>query len=455
MRFDFSTFPLKNRAFADKPMTFVDQASKTFMTVIMEIAMIETGNRAAREHWQQKQLQNLLSHASQKSPYWKKRIGAKRAGDIALADLPIQNRTDLVEQFETEGSLMRDGSPHRVKIHSTSGSSGKPVRFFVMEGNTHYNARRSIAQYVMEGRDLSLNRTRVRSDTTVKRGAFRAVVDDNWLPSLEGFIRAGINKNITYFHPDLNLACNELARHPLGHFIFQPRLLEWMLQYVGPDFFKDAGAAMMIPTGETLDPEARKGFNAAGIPVRANYSCEEAGVVASECEHQSGYFHVATSNVILEAVDQDIDLNGTKGGRVLITHLHSYATPFIRYDIGDVASFAERCPCGHDGPVVSNIYGRAKSQLRHRDGRVSIFYLRGKEMAAVAKFDDYRIRQTELNTIVVDIGGRESLTPDETDAFIALIKLHAGDEFKVRINPTAEIDWGDSVKRLGFRSEVM
>jgi phenylacetate-CoA ligase len=75
MRIDFSKAPIKNRAFSEKPMTFIDQPSKDFFAGIIDLIAIETGNRIAREHWQQKQLQNLLRHAVQRS-----RFGATASG---------------------------------------------------------------------------------------------------------------------------------------------------------------------------------------------------------------------------------------------------------------------------------------------------------------------------------------------------------------------------------------
>ncbi len=69
MRFDFSNVPLKNRAFSETPMTFIDQEAKNCLASIIDLVAIETGNRTAREHWQNKQLQNLLQHAAQRSAF--------------------------------------------------------------------------------------------------------------------------------------------------------------------------------------------------------------------------------------------------------------------------------------------------------------------------------------------------------------------------------------------------
>ena len=59
MLFDLSKVELKNRAFSERPMTFIDQESKNFLAAVLDLVAIETGNRVARKYWQQKQLQNL------------------------------------------------------------------------------------------------------------------------------------------------------------------------------------------------------------------------------------------------------------------------------------------------------------------------------------------------------------------------------------------------------------
>jgi len=459
MRLDFSELPLTNRAFSEKPMTFIDQGPKTFLAEVIELAALETGNRTAREYWQQKQLQNLLQHAAQRSAFWQKRIGTRKISSINLSHLPMLTRSEVGQQAAAEGCLLSPDERIRTKKHSTSGSTGMPVQFFVSEMSPHYDAVRSIAQHFMEGRDPTLNRTRFRPEPMVSKSSkngFTVKKKDHWLGNIASQIRSGINKQIEYFRPNIDALCEELERDSIGYLIVQPRLIETMLQDIDPAFFKRAGTAILMPMAEAVSPEVREAFSSVGIPVRASYSSEEVGTIGYECEKVPGSYHVATSNVIVEVIpDEPIRLMGRKVGRVLVTHLHSYATPFIRYDIGDVATLDKVCPCGHNGPAVSNIYGRAKALLKHADGRVSIFHVRGKEMTALAKFDEYRMRQTDINKIAVEIGGRDSLTPEETAAFIKLVKLHAGDEFDVSVKAVAQIDWGPSIKRPGFRSEVL
>jgi hypothetical protein len=76
-------------------------------------------------------------------------------------------------------------------------------------------------------------------------------------------------------------------------------------------------------------------------------------------------------------------------------------------------------------------------------------------MLQIVECDEYRIRQTGLNTIEVEIGGVSQLSADQIASLESLFKERAGDEFEVRIDAVQNINWGSDAKRLGFRSEII
>ena len=103
MKFDFSELPLKNRAFSEKPMTFGNAEPKSFLSAIIDVIAIETGKRKARENWQKAQLRNLFKHAHERSPFWRKRMGTRKANDLELSDLLILTRNEVAQQVKGEG----------------------------------------------------------------------------------------------------------------------------------------------------------------------------------------------------------------------------------------------------------------------------------------------------------------------------------------------------------------
>jgi hypothetical protein len=69
-------------------------------------------------------------------------------------------------------------------------------------------------------------------------------------------------------------------------------------------------------------------------------------------------------------------------------------------------------------------------------------------------FKECRVRQPTLDRIVVEIGGRVSLTADEETKLRALMTSATDPDFKIEISPVEEIDWGENPKRLFFLSAV-
>jgi phenylacetate-CoA ligase len=459
MKFDFSNCPLSARAYAERPMAFLDIVPGKILGGMVELALIETGSRVARERWQKAQLRNLLTHATQRSSFWRKRLAA-RAPDTKLSSLPILTRADLKHQVEQEGSLLHPNDGLEIFRHGTSGSSGIPVEFHVSQMNRQYNYVRNLAEEFMDGTDLSVNKTRfktAKANLTEKlaktRGGFIADKQPSWLGDVGSVFASGTLKTIECLNPDTRELVRELREDAVGQLIIAPGLIGAILNRSGPKLLHELGVSEVILFGEAMDPDLKQAIIDQGIPVRSNYSCEETGAIGFECETAPGHYHVASSNVIVE-IEGSYEIEGKKAGRVLLTHLHSYATPFIRYDVGDLALLAECCPCGHAGPTIHDLYGKSTNALKHRDGTFSRFFIRGNELGKIVQLTEYRIRQVSLDSILVEIGGRETLTPEEIKNATAFLKARAGDEFTIDIVPRPRIDWGHSTKRQSFRCEV-
>jgi phenylacetate-CoA ligase len=95
------------------------------------------------------------------------------------------------------------------------------------------------------------------------------------------------------------------------------------------------------------------------------YSSEELGYMAIQCPVQNQY-HVQSESLLLEVLREDgssCALN--EPGRIVVTSLLNYATPLIRYEIGDYGELAGPCSYGRDLPVLKTINGRVRNMLRH------------------------------------------------------------------------------------------
>ena len=98
------------------------------------------------------------------------------------------------------------------------------------------------------------------------------------------------------------------------------------------------------------------------------YSAEETGPIAAQCP-EYGSYHVHDETVLLELLDEEGGpvAPGTPG-RVVVTVLHNFAMPLLRYELGDYAVWGPPCSCGRTLPVLARIAGRQRNMLVHPDG---------------------------------------------------------------------------------------
>ncbi|WP_026606688.1 phenylacetate--CoA ligase family protein [Methylocapsa acidiphila] len=449
----FSQYVLKGEAFSTSPFQILGPEEKGLFSFLMEVILLETGDGLARERWQTAQLTNLLSHAAKRSKFWNERFDGKKPAQIKLSRLPIMTRGDLNEQFQKEGSLLtrNDGVP--VQAHATSGSTGVPAKFYVSQANTLYNDIRYFAQHYMEDRDIRLNTLRCKPKFPLDSPGFVFRQSDSYAGQLGRIFKTGLSASIDYANPDLDKLILKIKSFRPSYLTCASHLVEMLLDHAGAACLRDFGLNTYIPIGAAVPAWVKEQCANVGVSVRSNYSCEEVGLIASECVHAPGFFHVATSNVIVEISPDKVNYDGVECGRILVTHLHSYATPMIRYDLGDLGNLQPRCACGHDGATLTNLFGRIKMSLKHKDGRRTPFHIRGQELSEVVPFEEYRIRQTELDAIVLEIA-----TPHKSDASAEKLKAYlqgvTGDNFAIEVKFVDAIDWGQSVKRLAFLSDV-
>ena len=92
-------------------------------------------------------------------------------------------------------------------------------------------------------------------------------------------------------------------------------------------------------------------------PVYEEYSAVEVGFVAQNCKKKR--MHIISDSVIVEIIKDGEPAAPGEKGEVVVTSLFRNATPFIRYNLGDVASLSQdECDCGMTFPVIDGIEGR-------------------------------------------------------------------------------------------------
>jgi phenylacetate-CoA ligase len=131
---------------------------------------------------------------------------------------------------------------------------------------------------------------------------------------------------------------------------------------IAPRLIIVSGAVLQAHDQRMAEEQGRCG-------VFRSYACMEIGRIAIECPTHQG-LHVNADHVIMEILHGDERAPAGETGEVVLTALNQFATPFIRYRLGDLTAWVhEPCRCGSTHPLIRPPEGRFEDLLRFRDGR--------------------------------------------------------------------------------------
>jgi phenylacetate-CoA ligase len=450
-------FHIKTNAFSNQPFSFVSGEAHADLATLLEIDLLENGSLPALHTWQNTQVLNLLKFAYTRSHFWKNRLPPSLSSASPLEGIAPLTRYQLNDQVSSEGCLFQQGN-HRVKTYASSGSTGIPVKVHAAPQNGRYNELRSLAQYFIEQRSLHENRTFIKPAEGIQLQEEDSNITvehyDGWLGNLAQIFQSGSYK-IIRFRNNVDQLVQELLKHPVGYLACLSSHLELLIQHGGEDLIRRLGITMWLHHSDSYDHHQWQLLNKLNIPVRSNYSCTEVGPIGFECLAHPGYYHVAHSNVIVEAgPDMLEDALGNQLSSLLITHLHSYATPLIRYEVGDYGLIHPSCPCGHFGTTLSHIKGRKKYFITLAGNHVIPFPVFSKPLLDITHFRELFIYQTEIGKITIELGGREDLSPPEKDKITHYLKKISHPSLLIEIIGKDKIDWSKNPKRLTFVSTI-
>jgi phenylacetate-CoA ligase len=421
--------------------TIVSARTAQVLHVESQFAAFETMPRERQQQVRNRQLGALLSHARDKAPFWAERL-ASLGGSVRFEDLPVLTRADLQahgERMRAVGPLPGGGA---AGVYRSSGSTGRPVE---VVKDTALDRMLYLAQYLRMHRWHSLDANQNALDIRDEEdGALNAPWGQAWAEL--GATGRGERRSMVNHSPESLWAW---LRGETAPYLFTTPTMALRLAHLALAETHARRLDAIITFGEVVTPEIRDAVrHAFGARIIDRYSCEEGGWLAFQCPRHD-HLHVAAASVHLEIVgDDNRPVKPGEEGRVLITPLHGYAQPLIRYDLGDRAVAGEACDCGLTLPVIRQVLGRERSFIAVPGGGLRLARLTGEYWRAVAPVDEYRVVQYRDGVIEAFVTAARPLTPTEIGAAEAMLRqvLHPG--LETVVTQVATIDWPSRWKRV-------
>lgn len=381
---------------------------------------------------QNRQLEKLLEYASTHSPFYQRRLKGW-TGQQGLQQIPVLTRKELQQCADIHCTSIPKDHGH-YNITKSSGSTGQMVEVRRTEVCMMFWLALTLREHLWHRRDFGGTLAVIRPTVAENDPERRGVAMPDWGPPVSLMFDSGKAYALN-IQTDIARQSEWLARVAPQYLLTFPTNLAALMTYAESHGNKLGTLREVRTVGETVSDELRHRCKAFfGVDIADTYSSQETGLIAIQCP-ESGLYHVMSENVIVEILHDDgrVCAQG-ETGRVVVTDLHNFATPLVRYDTRDYAEVGPSCPCGRGLPTLSRIMGRSRNMVRLPDGRrfwplVGAYHFR--EIAPVVQ---YQVIQDALDTLEVRLVVERAVRQDEELQLATVIHQSLGYPFNLKFS---------------------
>lgn len=380
------------------------------------------------------QAAQLCAHARRQSRFWRERL----ASAARWRDIPILGRADIQRAGEELHCANYPKSHGPIRKISTSGSTGQSVV-------VHTNALTDFFYNVISLREHMWHKYDFSGSFMVSRMFDKPVPEGmtlpNWGDPHRQFFKTGPCALINIVS-DIEYQARRILEFNPHYLLTYPSNLKGLLEYFKANSARPANLRAIKTIGELLWPEIRQlCAEVLGARIHDTYSSQEVGYIAIQCP-DTGNYHIQAENVLVEILDDDNrPCQPGQSGRVIITALHNFSTPIIRYELGDMAMVAPPCSCGRGLPAIEMIMGRQCNLLTSPDGKLKYFpILNGKLFCTMADVRQYQVIQTSLTELQVRLVVGEPVTQQQELRLTNHINSSLGHSYKINFVYVGKMD---------------
>ncbi|WP_420346061.1 phenylacetate--CoA ligase family protein [Pelagibius sp.] len=402
----------------------------------------------------------LLDHAYRQVPFYRDRLA--QAGFVPgqplteeiWARIPVLTRAEVQEAGAGLHSAQIPEAHGEIYELSTSGSTGRPIRARGTRLVQLFWDAMTLREHLWQGRDFAGKLAAIRSFPTGVAQYPQGSVAGDWGRSTKDFCATGPSTMLSIGSAVEDQA-DWLARQDADYLLTYPSNLRELLRHSRRTGQRYPTLRQVRTLSEVLSPAVRDLCQEVwGLEIADLYSTQEAGYLAFQCaEH--GAYHVQSEVALLEVLDDaGNDCAAGAVGRVVVTPLHNFAMPMIRYAVGDLAEVGTDCPCGRGLPVLQRILGRARNMIVYPDGRRAWPLLGDFNYTEIPAIRQYQVVQKTVTDFEIRMVTERPLTEEEGTRVRTWLHERCGHPFNVTITYHDEILRGPSGKFEDFRSEV-
>lgn len=428
----------------------------TFMNLYFQLEHTQWLSPDKLQELQFQQLASVVDHARNTVPYYQAKFDSipssayKNLNPEVWQTFPILTRRDIQDAGKALASSAvprHHGTAHTAR---TSGSTGQPVEVL----RSGYD---QLMWQALTLRDHCWHRREMKGKfCAIRAGAPQGpdgISQDGWGGVTGRLFQTGPSAALS-IGTDISVQADWLRHHAPDYLLTYPSNLAALLEH-----FQRKGETLPVVKGiqtvgeilpEWLRTACREQIGISPVDI---YSSQEVGNVALQCP-ESGLYHIHSESLLVEVLDeQGRQCKPGETGRIVVSTLHGFAMPLLRYEMGDFAQVGPLCPCGRGLPTLFRIHGRVRNMVTMPNGEKRWPLVGFSEYRKIApSIRQYQFLQTSLDSIEIRLVVDKILSKCEEEAMTTCVTNYLGYDYNICFSYT--IGFGSKMNYVKFEEFV-
>lgn len=440
----------------------MSQFKKLLYTFGQQLKGLNVSERLAQltemEHWEPERiydfqlnhLKQLTQHVYQNVPFYKQlwdQAGVHPDQIKSLDDLSKFPKTSkqLLSNAGDNAIAFPERKTQYVQFRS-SGSTGKPFTYYLTKEHHSWFLASNFQGLNWAGWEIGEPWIRLQ-----------------WLGDLHGNLSLRDRIEFWAFNC-LYMSIGTLSSEYVHDFVekarqFKPVLLRGFTAaaFVFANYFLERNQQFPLrtvaTTGDTLHPHFREAMETAfQCKVFDGYGGESMRVL-NQCDQ--GAYHILPV-VYVEVKPEGPETEDGQPCKLLLTSLTNYATPFIRYEIGDVGIMGEgSCSCGKTWKFLKKLVGRETDIVVTPAGHYIVCHHFNNMLKHYPGVEQFQVIQHEKAEILMKLVTNQAYTQQVEEAIKKRFEELGGEGFTVNIEHVSDIPMTRTGKRRYIISDIL
>lgn len=372
-------------------------------------------DRKKLEEYQNKKLRELIKHAYNNVPYYKKLFDTLKikSSDIKtkkdLKKIPILTKNIIKDNFNDLRAVNFLGKSYPTY---TSGSTGSPMVFFQTKEDFSWIWAAEFRSWKKAGYNLGDKYTKFSLNP--RKNLSKKIQDI--------IMRCHYIYSSKLSGNDIKKEIEKIIKSKSEYIYGYTSTISIIAKYMEENniSIKMKG---VFTFGDQMTSYYRKTIQKVfKTKVYDSYGCGGEGLnIAFECE--KGKYHINDELVIVESENKD----------AIVTSLNNYAMPLIRYKPNDLITLGGKCTCGRGLSILKSLEGRSTDMIVCPNGNklvVHFFTILFEHLKGVKEF---KIVQNNKKSINIELVIDKEINKKELEKRISShIKKYAGNNLKIK-----------------------